>query len=545
MAEVTEANLVAVGLDVGSINARIYISNAKQEPSIVANEIGERHTLALSTPEPNAESDPMNDQYWDDNKKKKDKAKGPAKEVHYLYGDAARKSLERLKKPLAPHTILNMAQQVDNAEDDVDADVEPEFDPKAASAAFFQHLTNLTTNASHTNPQNLRFVLSTPPSSDDSNKASLANLSSALKMGLLQSIDQAGYKKTEKKAIYGEKRIVAIVTHPVAIAHAHKLFSKPTTQNVLIVDWGASSLSMSHLSISSGGMAQIQKHVSDESFSGKNIIAVLVKHIAELFERANRGVMRGETLRNKKAKAKLEVAAEDALRSLGFSPKVTVTVDGLIDGIDCHVDVMLARFEMLMAALLKSAESKLKEFGDFDSDSVIGAGSVIKMKCIDKMMDRLYPRDQVSRGESVTDVPPDEAVALGCAIYGSMYLSTSYVMADDESKEAEAEDACVLVDEEVPLCPVGIGLSLVAGDPAALVLIERGTPLPALVTKVVDVTGCSNSMDIVQINDGEKVLGRIEGIDASGGSKEVEVTMELTVEGKLSVSVNGGPVFEI
>jgi hypothetical protein len=59
------------------------------------------------------------------------------------------------------------------------------------------------------------------------------------------------------------------------------------------------------------------------------------------------------------------------------------------------------------------------------------------------------------------------------------------------------------LEEEVPLCPVSIGLSFVEGDPAAHILIQKGSPLPVLVTKMLEVNGCSsNSIDIVQINDG-------------------------------------------
>jgi len=535
MSDSNQPKFISVGLDVGSQNVRLFISqqNSSQPLSVVPNEIGQRYSLAISTPEPDLESDPMNDQYWDDKKKKKNDS-SKTKEIHYLYGDAARKSLEREKKPIAPHTILNMVQIQEEENEDEQTDA---LDTKAACASFFQHMTNLTSHVTHTNPQSLRFVFCTSP--DESGSSSLSNLSSAIQQGILKSIDQEGYKKAEKKQIYQEKRIISIITHPVAIAHAHKLFEHGSKRNVLVVDWGASALALSHLSITAG-MAQIQQHKSESSLSGNNIVLLLVKHIAELFERKNRGVPPGEVLSNKKSRAKLLVAAEDALRSFGYSPKVTITIDGLFEGMDCHVDVMLARFEMLMGNILRSAEGKLKDIQGSDEafDVVIGAGSIMRMKCVEKMMNRLFPKEQVGRGENANDVPPEEAAAMGCALYGSKYLSSDYLM-EEEENDCEAEE-CNLVDEEVHLSPIGIGLSLVESDPAAIVLIEKGTPLPALVTKIVDVTGCSaNSLDIVQINDGEKVIGRMEGV-GDNGAKEIEVTIELSASGELSVAVNGG-----
>jgi len=559
-----EESLVSVGLDVGSLNARIFFhkpNEEQQQPSIVPNEIGQRYTLALSTAEPEVESDPMNDQYWDNGKNKKKAGAKPPKEVHYLYGDAARKSLQRLKQQLGPHTILTMVEAQETNEEDVDVGSGNEYseaddaieENKAACASFFQHLTNLTTNATHTSPHSLRVVLAVPvPSSlDETSKTTTANLCSNVQAGIMKSILQAGINKKDKKEIKAKKRIVTVLSHPIAIAHAHNLFledsassntsaSTPSTspRDVLVADWGASALSISHLRIASNGIATIEKHVSDASLSGKNIISLLTKHIAELFERKVRGAIPpGETMMNKKAKAKLDVAAEDAIRSFGFSPKKTVTIDGLIEGLDCHVDIMLARFEMLLGNVLRGAETKLKGFGTFDS--VISAGSIMKMKCVERMMDRLYPRASVWRGENANDVPLDEAVAIGCARYGSSLLGMNLPVEDNNEEE---EEEPILVEEEVPLCPIGIGLCLQEGDPAAVVMIENKAPLPALCTKLVDITGISNNcIHLIQINEKgeEKVVGRIENFDSS--AKEAEVTAELTVEGNLRVSVNGGP----
>lgn len=582
MAEVGVDNFVAVGLDVGSQNARICISNKSSSTSpsasnisIVPNEIGQRYSLALSAPEPEIESDPMNDQYWDDPKKKKNTKNGKhaKREIHHLHGDAARKSLHRLKKPLAPHAILNMVRE--------DSFNDEEFeDSKISCESYFNHLINLTTNTSHTNPQNLRLVLSTPcpPTSatansqsngngDDASSQFLKNLTSSVQRGILKTIEQAGYKKSDKKTIFAQKRIVAVLTHPIAIAHAHELFQttddsslSSSIRNVVIADWGASALSLTHLKITPNNMALIETHSTYPSLSGTHILRLLVEHIAQLFERKHRFIPAGETVQNKKARAKLEIAAEDALRSFGFSQKVTITIDGLYEGMDCHVDVMLARYEMLMGNILRTAEETLKSFvnaiGTSDvSDAgqekitVIGAGSITRMKCVERLIDRLFPQEQYMRGQSVNDIPPEEAVAMGCAMYGSTLISSPFgigLLEEHKDTMENNDEGGMLVDEEVVLCPCSIGLSLVEGDPAAHVLIEKDSPLPILVTKKILVAGCSsNSINVVQINqDEEKLVGRIEGFD-SAASKSVEFTMELSIDGKLSLSLNGGKAIEI
>lgn len=527
--------LIPVGIDCGSLNARLAIQTSSETtPSIVPNEIGQRHTITLAAPEPEIEDDPLNDQYWDNSNHSSNKGgnkKSDQKQVKYLVGDSARKSLNRLKKPLDPHYILNMMVQIETLEQNEESiDVNT-----AASSTFFHHLVNLASHAAHIHSQHLRFVLSVPCTFD----SSVSNrLVSTIQSGIMESIKEAGFDKREKKIILEEHRILSLISHPIAIAHAHNLLSH-SYSNALIVDWGASALSISHVKIQSGGLACIQKHSTETQLSGKKIIHLLVQHIAELFERQVRGAIPpGETLMNKKAKAKLEIAAEDAIRSFGFSPKVTVTIDGLIDGLDCHVDVMLARFEMMMGNILRRSESLLSDQATDDVDAVLVAGNVVRMKCVEKMLDRIFPSDKFWRGKGVTSVPPEEAVAMGCASYSNeCILSNEYSSIQQSSKENREFH----LEEEVLLSPVGVGLSFQDGDPAAQTLIEKNTALPVLVTKSIDLALCaSDTINVVQITEeGEKVIGRIDGFDKTK-SNEVEITAELTVDGSFCVSVNGG-----
>jgi len=74
-----------------------------------------------------------------------------------------------------------------------------------------------------------------------------------------------------------------------------------------------------------------------------------------------------------------------------------------------------------------------------------------------------------------------------------------------------------------------------------VVLIDVGTPLPASVARIVDIKGCpSGSLGIVQIGGAEKVVGTISGIPE--GVDEIEVCMELSVQGKISLCVDNGPI---
>ena len=553
--------LIPAGIDLGTRNARLaIISKAQSTACIVPNPLGQRYTLALSIEEPKAEADPLNDQYWDKPKKANTKEEETVEPAHYIYGEAARRTLHRLKKSLQPHFVLNL---IKDAASDESTKVEDEDGGKVdsdevqmklrAAEAFFCHLTTQAIHATgvSAHPSSLRFVVSVPPDQVDSHNDLLIQ---SIENGTVKYIEEVGLEsapdiakspnlnKRDKKQllqeIQGTDRVLAVITEPIAIAHAHGLFEKNSDvssnwKNVLVLDWGASSLTLTHLQhLGSTGIASIQETKSESKSCGLNILNILVGHAAEIFERNCRNMIpRGETLQNKKAKAKLEVACEDALRSFGYSPKAQVTIDGLIDGIDCQVEIMLARFEMLLTPMLRTAEGMIRDFvtssGGVDFDGILCSGGIMRMKCVESMINRMF--DGKWRGKSVGDVAPEEAIALGCASFANTLLTIK-----NEAKGGKS------IEEDLILSPINIGLSLSEADTSPFTMIEKMTPLPALVTKTISMKNESSSaIDIMQLsNDENKVIGKIEGFDSSAPS--MEVTMELSGDGQLSVMINGG-----
>jgi hypothetical protein len=103
------------------------------------------------------------------------------------------------------------------------------------------------------------------------------------------------------------------------------------------------------------------------------------------------------------------------------------------------------------------------------------------------------------------------------------------------------------------LCPLTLGICIVENGQengeldgiisnGAVPLIEVGEPLPVNVTRTLNVGDLtSSSIAIVQMNGGgdvrNKLIGKIEDIETD--LKSIEVTVELTAEGSLTLSVNG------
>merc|ERR1711957_460564 len=141
------------------------------------------------------------------------------------------------------------------------------------------------------------------------------------------------------------------------------------------------------------------------------------------------------------------------------------------------------------------------------------------------------------------DIPPDEAVAIGCARHATSILSCDTY--PKHGRKRTDENSIGQAARKVKTSPLAIGICRVEyenGDlESAIPIIEIGDPLPVNVTRSIPLLS-DVSISIIQMQGGvvakSKVLGLIEGIPVEG--KSLEVTMELSSAGKLAVSVNGG-----
>ena len=557
--------LIPVGIDLGSLHARVAIGNLTQKknsaeglvdtvplPDIISNAQGSRYTLALVGLD-NAEAD--------------------AGETRHIFGEAARRALARENKPpISKDPSSTVRELVRSASSISEEEVAAE--KTANAAAFFSHLTDLACDASSSHPSTLRTVVSVPVASTPEEQIGIiASVERGVTNALIARLSSKEAKVQRKKCGEEDPFVMGIITDPAAVCIAHGLTeiehtgivdfaaSKQETssswKHALVIDWGASGLTATHVNrmSSNSSLIAIVRHVTETSCSGTAIVAALASHCASMFERKSRvsGV-----LDSKKAYHRLEMACESAVRTLSRAPTVTVAVDGLFEGIDMNVPISRPRFDMLMGGILQKAENLLQTFAAeaaVEFDVVLLAGNVCDMPSASNLIrTKLFPNANCGRG----DVPPDEAIAIGCARHAASLLScdTHYRHGGKRMDGNAAGPAA----RKVKVCPITIGLCLIEnakvnGDVDEIItersipVIEMGQPLPANVTKIVtcsdgDDSWMSNSyVAIVQMQGGAsgkcKLIGKIESLPSE--DKSCEITIELSSTGKLTLSVNGGP----
>mmetsp|Transcript_4851 Transcript_4851/g.10727 ORF Transcript_4851/g.10727 Transcript_4851/m.10727 type:complete len:547 (-) Transcript_4851:1189-2829(-) len=535
-------DLIPIGIDLGSLHARVAIGNLSHHniptqanlvdtrplPNVISNAQGSRYTLALVGIDKDADA--------------------AVESSRHVFGEAARRALARDKKPTISKDASSMVRELVRSSSSAGGDDEKDQN----AAAFFQHLAEIACDASSSHPSKLRTVVSVPVGSTKEEQAAIIqSVERGINEAMAAKVD-GGKKKKKNKDEEDDSIIVGVITDPAAVCIAHGLTeiehagvidladpskSEPASlwKNVLVIDWGASGLTATHIRRTSpnSSLISVVRHASDSSCSGNAIVDALVAHCASMFERKNKV---SGLLDSVKAHHRLEMACESAVRTLSRAPTTTVALDGLYEGMDMSVPISRPRFDMLVGGVLKKAEILLQTFGAdaVEFDVVLVAGNVCDMPAATTLVrTKLFPNAHAGRG----DVPPDEAVAIGCARHAASVLSC-----DTHSKSGGKVDGTEGVGpstRNVTVSPIAIGIS--NGElEKAVPLIAVGEPLPANVTRSITVDG-SSSISIVQMQGesvSSKVIGTIDKVPSD--SKSLEVTLELSAEGSLTVALNGG-----
>jgi len=388
----------------------------------------------------------------------------------YIFGDAAQR--------LASHKTLSEVIKE-----------EPE-----AAKAYLAYLIQLAANNAAVTADRLRLTVSIPTGLEEENIATWSNLVTAATKSLISD------KKKRKQDF-----VVGVVKRSVAVCLAHEIEKDET---VLMVDMdGSDVLSMTIMTCENSGWYSQQQYETIDEVSGPALVKLLASFVATQFERQQK-IPRGEVMERKKARNKLLKEAERALLS-GGSGSMAFMLDGLFEGIDCHVTVSKPRWEMMKGSLFRKVEAALTTKKE--------SGSITSVLCSGAWSSLLLPSLQKVFGDAVksTGVTPEESVVLGCAKQAGFFLQ----------KEGMAPTLVPTVT--VPACPVSIGIS--EGDE---VWISEGTPLPAKTTYTV-----SKPCKLLQLSPSKKELANLEGIEG-----DTTVTVELSIEGRLSIGLAGQPV---
>ncbi|KAJ1659255.1 Hsp70 protein that interacts with Zuo1p [Dispira simplex] len=239
--------------------------------------------------------------------------------------------------------------------------------------------------------------------------------------------------------------------------------SNPQDTNVLVVDVGANSTTVSAVTVR-GGLYSVVSAIHNDKIHGSAFDKVLQSHFQNEFKRQTKIDITG----NARAQAKLAASCEITKRTLSRSNAAPCSVESLADGEDLHATINRMRFDILCNKLyseLLATVRKALEAAHFlpsELDQVVLVGGCTRIPRLQAKL-RQVLGDQV---QLCLDIEPDEVVAHGCAAQARVWVNAGM---------AALTSATPLV---TPMVTVPLGIQL--GDESFTTVIPRNTPLPAV-----------------------------------------------------------------
>ncbi len=318
--------------------------------------------------------------------------------------------------------------------------------------------------------------------------------------------------------------IVRIINEPTAAALAYGL-EKKKEEKICVFDLGGGTFDVSVLEVEEGSIEVLATN-GDTHLGGDDFDEVLMKYIADDFQKANGVDLRKEAM----ALQRLREAAEKAKKELSSAQNTEINLPFIANdgGVAKHLQMSISRaqFEKLIDPLVercrKPVEQALKDakLSPSQIDEVVLVGGSTRVPMVVELVKKVFGGKEPHKG-----VNPDEVVSVGAAVQGAII-------------GGDVKDV-VLLD----VTPLSLGIETEGGIMTALV--ERNTTIPASKSQVFSTASDNQTAVTVRVFQGERQMANdnrlldqfnLEGIPlAPRGVPQIEVTFDLDVNGILNV----------
>ena len=262
-------------------------------------------------------------------------------------------------------------------------------------------------------------------------------------------------------------KVERIINEPTAAAMAYGLHNRTREMQAVVLDLGGGTFDVTVLEIIEG-VIEIQSTAGDARLGGEDFAEALAAHVIAELQAAHGG----DVTSDRSSLARVLAAAEDVKRRLTDHERGRLVVPRLKMGetvVDLDRPIERAEAEGIWAELIARLRAPIQRalrdasVDPADIDEVLLVGGATRMPCVVDLATKIFGR------LPLTDLPADEAVAMGAAVQAAL-----------KSGDAAVEDLIV-----TDVAPFSMGLATATSmgrqqvDGLFSPVLERGTTIPA------------------------------------------------------------------